>query len=145
MKNYEETTTRLGMTSEGAMAWAKGEALLGLNNSLFICEKGKLIQYVDSEEGKIFYEYVIELADEEFNIICEDFFKALHEKDLEKMHKGLAIFNELDEYNLGSPHIKRRLMRIRESTENEAYDIKTYGKKNFIIHKCKLYSLEDEE
>ncbi len=55
------------------------------------------------------------------------------------MHIGLAIFNELDEYDLGSPHIKRRLLRVRESTENEAYKFNLGGSKDFIVYKCKLY------
>ena len=136
---FEKSVTRLGMNSESAMAWAKGEAKLGLNNSLFICRNGKLIQYVDSEEGLVFHEDVEKITDDKFNLICEDFFKAVKDKDLETMHIGLAIFNELDEYNLGSPHIKRRLLRVRESTENEAYTFKLGGSKDFIIYKCKLY------
>ena len=141
---FERTVTRMGMDDRGVMAWAKGEAVLGLTNSLFICENGNMTQYVDGKEGENFHAYVVGLADDEFNKICEGFFEALREKDLEKMHIGLAIFSELDEYSLGSEYIKRRLMRVRISTENDAYKIKTKGKrKNFIIYKCKLFTEED--
>ena len=144
---FEKSVTRLGINSESAMAWAKGESrigLIGLKNSLFICINGNMTQYINSIEGEMFHEYVKNLTDEIFNEICEGFFEAVDNKDLETMHIGLAIFNELDEYNLGSEHIKKRLLRIRESTEKAAYDIPTNGEKNFIIYKCKFYLLEDE-
>ncbi len=145
MKKYlEETTNRMGVNSGNIMAWAKGEARLGLNNSLFVCVNGNVTQYVDSREGEIFYEIIKNMSDEKFNLICEEFFNAVEKKDLETMHIGLAIFNELDEYNLGSETIKRRLLRIRISTEKEAYNIKTKGETNFIIYKCKLYPLYKE-
>ncbi len=139
---FERTVSRMGMTDSGAMAWAKGEARLGLKNSLFICTNGNMTQYVDPEEGEKFHKYIKDLTDEEFDKICEEFFEAIENKNLEDMHVGLAVFSELDEYDLGSNYIRRRLLRVRKSTENEAYNFKLDGGKTFIIYKGEIYSLE---
>ena len=138
-KSFEKGVTRLGESDKSVMCWAKGEASMGLQNSLFVCAKGAVTQYFDTEEGEKFYEYVKNMSNENFNKICEEFFDAIENRDLEKMHKALAVFNEMDEYGLGSSYQKRRLLRIRETTESKAYEFKGEGLKDFIIYKGKVW------
>jgi len=66
--------------------------------------------------------------------------QAIEDKDLAKMHKGLAIFNEMDEYNFGNETMKRRLLRLRKSTESESYKFKQSGVTNFICYKGEIYT-----
>ena len=134
----------MGENSNTILAWHKGEEKLGLKNSLFVCEDGVVTQYVDSEEGEKFYEMVKNLTEQEFNEICDEFFGAIENKDLAKMHEGLSIFDEIDNYpELANDDMKRRLMRIRESTESESYKLVSKGgMKDFILYKGKLYNLK---
>lgn len=139
-KYFERVCTRLGESSENVKSWAEGESKLGLNNSLFICEQGNVTQYVDSEEGEAFNNMVSQLTKDEFNNICDEFFQAIEDKDLAKMHKGLAIFNEMDNYNFGDETMKRRLLRLRKSTESESYKFKQSGETDFICYKGEIYT-----
>ena len=141
-KSFEYVTTRLNMTLGGALAWCKGEELLGLKNSLFICENGKLSQYVNEEEGDKFYNMVKNLTEDKFNKICDEFVESVEKKDLIMMHKGLAIFDELDNFPelVATNDVLIRLKRIRKATHEEAYKIKTKdNRKDFIIFKGKIY------
>jgi len=139
-KYFERVCTRFGESSENIKSWAKGETELGLNNSLFICEKGKVTQYVDSEEGEDFNKMIEELSEDSFNEICDEFVQAVKDKDLAKMHKGLAVFNEMDEYDFGNEDMKRRLLRLRKFSENESYKFKQLGKIDFICYKGEIYT-----
>ncbi len=139
MKCYEQTCTRIGETSDTIKAWAKGEGEVGIKDSLFICENGRVEQYVESSEGKKFNDFVKNLSEEKFNNICDEFFVAIRNKDLVRMHKALAVFDEMDNYEFGTDSMKRRLLRIRSVTESKSYEIEAKGSKNFIIYKGKEY------
>lgn len=115
---------------------------MGIKDSLFICEDGRVEHYVEEIEGESFYEYVENLSEEEFNKICDEFVQAIEEKDLAKMHKGLAVFDEMDNYDIGTSDMKRRLMRLRESTHEESYKFKDDGLRNFILYKGRTYVLK---
>ena len=121
-KNYEKTTRRQ-YQKDWLDAWAKAEASLGLKNSFFLIKNGMVEQYVDSDEGEKFHDYVRNLSEEEFDKICEDFFIAIEKKDKVDMFKALTIFDEMDNYNLGTDYMQRRLMRVRESTHEVSYNI----------------------
>lgn len=125
---FERTCIRIGETASSIKAWAEGEKLVGLNNSLFICENGVVVQYCDGDEGEVFFKMVENMIPERFDEICDEFFQAIKNKDLIAMHEGLAVFNEMDEYDLGTEDMKRRLKRIRESTQEEAYKLKDDSK-----------------
>lgn len=144
MKTYEQTCTRLGETLNNILAWNKGEEELGLKNSLFICEDGIMEQYVESKEGEKFHNFVKNISEEEFNSICDEFLKALNQKDLAKMHKALAVFDEMDNYNFGTDVMKRRLLRIRTSTEAESYNLgEQEGIKDFILYKGNVWRIQN--
>lgn len=146
MKGYEYVCTRLGECLDSVKKWAKGEKLLGLTKSLFICENGTMEQYVEVEEGEEFNEYVKKLTPEQFDTIVRDFYLAIENKDLVRMHCGLAIFDEMDTFNFGTEDMKRRLMRIRQNTEAESYKFKiNTGVKDFIIFKGKVYTPLNKE
>lgn len=136
---FEKTCTRMGENSETIKCWAEGEAVLGLRNSMFICEDGIATQYVSKEEGEDFYNLVENMDEEQFNNICNDFLKAIKEKDLTKMHVGLTVFDEMDEHDLGTDEMKKKLMKIRESTHEESYKFKLKGIKDFIYYKGRIY------
>ena len=144
VKNFEKTVTRMNETTNSILKWTEGEKKLGLHNSLFIGENGNVTQYVDSDEAEEFHNYVKHLSEEEFNEICDEFFEAIKNKDLGIMHKALAVFDEMDNYSLGTENMRRRLLRIREATHEEAYkiDFIDNGIKDFIIFKGKLYLTE---
>ena len=139
---YEETVTRIGESLNTVKVWAKGEERWGLEKSIFVCENGVVTQYCNGEEAEAFHKMVTDLNEKEFDKICEDFFEAIGNKDLVKMHEALAIFDEMDNYNIGKVDMKRRLMRIRKSTQDIPYKIKfgeKKGIKNFILYKGKVY------
>ncbi len=119
-KYFERSVTRQ-YAREWLSAWATAEASLGLNNSFFLIKDGMVTQYVDSDEAEVFHEFVKGLTEEEFNEICNNFFKAIDNKDKIEMFKALTIFDEMDNYSLGNETMKRRLMRVRESTHEISY------------------------
>ena len=141
MKQYfEETVTRIGESLNTVEAWAKGEERWGLKNSIFLCQNGAVTQYCNGEEAEAFHKMVTNLTKKEFDKICEEFFKAIDNKDLSKMHEALTIFDEMDNYNLGDTDMKRRLMRIRKSTQDIAYQFgEKEGIKDFILYGGKIY------
>lgn len=136
---YEETATRIGESLNTVKAWAKGEERLGLKNSIFVCQKGVVTQYCNGEEAEAFHKMVTNLTKKEFDKICEEFFDAIKDKDLAKMHEALAIFDEMDNYNLGDADMKRRLMRIRKSTQDIAYKFEGDEIKDFILYRGKVF------
>lgn len=140
-KYYEKTATRMGETLNSVLAWDRGEERLGMKNSLFICEEGKVKQYVTIEEGEAFHNRIREMTEQEFDEICDEFIKAIKEKDLETMHVGLAVFDEMDNYPLlGNNVMRARLKRIREHTHMESHLIKNdESLKDFILYKGEVY------
>ncbi len=140
MKQYfEETVTRIGESLNTVKAWAKGEERWGLKNSIFFCSDGVVTQYCNGEEAEVFHKIVTNLTKKEFDKICEEFFEAIKKKDLAKMHEALAIFDEMDNYNLGNIDMKRRLIRIRKSTQDISYQFDEKGIKDFILYRGKTY------
>ena len=105
--------------------WVQAEENLGLKNSMFIINKGKITQYYNVEEGERFYLWVVDSLQTEtwFDCICEKFFKAIKEENKTKIFETLAIFNEIDEHDLGNDDVKRRLLRVRESTHDIIYKL----------------------
>lgn len=139
-KYFEKTVTRMNESSNNVLSWSKGEEMVGLTNSLFICENGTVIQYVDSDEGDRFLEMVSGLTLEEFNKICDEFFISIENKDLVSMHKALAVFDELDSHpELAKDGMLQRLKRVRESTHEDAYKFEGNEEKDFIIYKGVVY------
>jgi len=126
--NLVEGVTRLNeKDSDSIKAWAKAEENLGLTKSIFILQKnGNLTQYYDYEEGEEFYKRLkAELkAKDYFNYICEKYFEALKDKDLVKIFECLIVFNEIEEHpEIATEDILRRLLRVRESSHNEIYNL----------------------
>lgn len=121
MTKYYEKTVRRPYQKDWLDAWAKAESSLGLKNSFFLIKNGMVEQYVDGDEGEKFHDYVRNLSEDEFDKICEDFFIAIEKKDKVDMFKALIIFDEMDNYNLGTDYMQRRLMRVRESTHEVSY------------------------
>ncbi len=121
-KYFERSVTRQ-YAKEWMSAWVTAEASLGLNNSFFLIKDGMVTQYVDSDESEKFHKFVENLTEEEFNKICDDFFEAIEKKDKVEMFKALTIFDEMDNYSLGNENMKRRLMRVRESTHEISYKL----------------------
>jgi len=142
-KYFDKCVTRIGETLNNVLAWSKGEEKLGLKNSLFICENGVVTQYCDGKEGEKFYEFIKNLTEEEFDNICDDFFEAIENKDLTKMHIALAVFDEIDNNpEIANLNILKRLKRVRESSERKPYELgESDGVKDFIIYKGKIYKL----
>ena len=122
-KYYEKVCTR-EYQKEWLEAWVKAEASLGLKNSFFLIENGQVTQFADGEEAEKFHKYVKKLTDEQFNMICVNFFIAIEKKDKINMFRALTIFDEMDAHNLGTENIKRRLKRVREATHEISYNIK---------------------
>lgn len=121
-KYYEKSVTRKHV-KEWMQPWIKAEDSLGLKNSFFLIEDGMVTQYCDSEEAEKFHEMVKNLTEERFNLICEMFFNAIKVKNKVKMFEALTIFDEMDNHDLGTPAMKRRLMRVREATHEISYKI----------------------
>lgn len=139
-KTFEKTTTRYGADLKTTLAWAKGEAEVGLKKSLFICKKGKLVQYVDSAEGERFYEWINNMDETKFYDICCAFIQAIEDKDLEKMHIGLAVFDEMDIHpELGTEYMRILLKKTRENTHDESYKFEGDGVEDFIIFRGVVY------
>ena len=126
-KYYERSVTRK-YRKDWMDAWAEAEASLGLKNSFFLIENGMVTQYVDSDEAEKFHEFVKTMPEEVFNLMCEDFFEAIKKEDKVEMFKALTIFDEMDNYSLGTPSMKRRLMRVRESTHEISYTMSSHKK-----------------
>lgn len=144
-KNFEHCVTRMNENLDSVKSWAKGEMRLGLNG-LFICENGTVEEYVKEKEGRDFHEFVKNLTSEEFEDICRIYFEGLEKKDLAMIHSALAVFDEMDQYDLGTYDMKRRLLRIRHATQNQPYEIKTKSNvKNFIIYRGKAYLPENHQ
>ena len=122
-KYYERSVTRQHK-KEWLDAWARAEASLGLKNSFFLINNGMCTQYVDSDEGEKFHEFVKNLTEDEFNEICDNFFEAIKGEDKIEMFKALTIFDEMDNYSLGNENMKRRLLRVRISTHEISYKLK---------------------
>lgn len=123
MNKYFERSVTRPYQKELLNAWATAEAKFGLKNSFFLIKDGMVTQYVNSDEAESFHEFVEKITEDEFNIICEDFFQAIEKKDKIGMFKALTIFDEMDNYSLGTENMKRRLMRVRESTHEVSYKI----------------------
>ena len=121
-KYYEKVCTR-PYQKEWLEAWAKAEADMGLKNSFFLIENGMVTQFVDGDEAEEFHKHVKSLTEDEFNVICDNFFTAIKKKDKVGMFGALTIFDEMDNYNLGTDDMKRRLKRVRESTHEVSYKI----------------------
>ena len=119
-KFYTKGATRM-YSWENVEAWAKAEENLGLKNSIFFHHNGTTEQWIDSDEGEKFFEWVSKSMKlgSWFEEVCEDFFK--YESKIIKF-QCLAIFNEIDEHpEIATEDQKRRLLRIRESHHEEIY------------------------
>ena len=122
-KYYEKIESIRKYQKDWLEAQAKAEASLGLNNTFFLIEDGKVTQFVDRDEAEKFHEWVKNMSEDVFNLHCEDFYQAIELNDKTMMFTALTIFDEMDNYNLGTPAMKRRLKKIRESTHEISYEI----------------------
>ena len=124
-KVYEKGATRF-YNLDLLDFWIEAEENLGLKNSQFFIDNGKITQYYDSEEGERFYLWVVDSLQNDgwFDSICEQFFQAIKNKDKVKLFECLAIFNEIDEHSLGDDDVQRRLLRVREETHDVIYKLK---------------------
>ena len=80
-------------------SWIKAEESLGLKKSKFIIENGMVTQFVDEKEAENFHEYVKEISEEIFDLMCDNFFDAIKNEDKIRMFKALSIFDEMDNNN----------------------------------------------
>ncbi len=112
-------------SDENLDAWIKAEENLGLKNSQFFHHNGTTEQWIDSDEGEKFHDWLKKcLRDVSiwFEAICDNYFLSLKEKDKVKQFECLAIFNEIDEHpEIATEDQLRRLKRVRESTHEEIY------------------------
>jgi len=146
-------------------AWHQGHSselqnLIGTGffNHLFISEKGVVTLYYDNEEGEIFHSKLKELlnSDSFFDELCTDFFKLTEQinnvKSNQEVHNlqvkmmpAITIFDEIDNYpEIASDSIKRRLMRVRTTTQEASYVLAKKANinnqpKDFIFFKGSLY------
>ena len=145
VKYFEKCTTRMNKNLATVKAWAKGQEKVGLVDHIFICQNGKVVEYLDSEQGEEFHNRVKGMTEEDFDNVCTGFFQALEEKNLENMYPGLVVFDELDNFpELGTKEMRIRLGRIRESTHEKSYQLEIKDPiKDFILHCGSTYLLED--
>lgn len=122
--------TRIGFTFDDADAWKKGEGDelkkwigFGFYKTKFICKNGNVTAVYDNNEVKEFEKVLDDkLTEELFDRMCEEYFKAIEEKNIVKAWPMLTIFDELSKYpEYGNDYMLRRLMRIRESTQSVFY------------------------
>lgn len=116
-------------TWENIEAMAEAEENLGLKNSIFFVEDmaghdtKKVTQWVDADEGEKFFEMVKGL---DLEYIFQVYFEYIKLKNKVGQFKCLAIFHEIDEHpEIATEDQLRRLKRIRESTHEEIYKLKT--------------------
>ena len=133
MKEYIEDYTHLNMSESDVAIWKKGcgEELqkvlgIGLHDLKFERDGTKVTMSYEKEEGNKVHEAICKFleVDEHFDELCDNFVWLImkkHEIQAEMM-VALIIFDEIDNYpEIASDYIKRRLMRIRTSTHEEAY------------------------
>ena len=131
MKKYIKDCTRI-LSDEDIQIWKKGESEklkkvigIGLFNSKFQRDEDQVTIYYEEVEGNEVHSRICKLlTDDWFDKLCDDFVALIMEKhEVEaKMMPALIIFDEIDNYpEIASDYIKRRLMRIRTSTEAEIY------------------------
>lgn len=123
MKYYYKIETMRKYDKEWVEAQLKAEDSLGMPDNFILNNNGLTIQFVESEQADKFQEFVTTYTEEEFDKLCNNFFKAIKNKDKYNMFLALSIFDEMDNYNLGTPSMKRRLKRVREATHEISYNM----------------------
>ncbi len=132
MKTYIQDYTNLNMSDDDITIWKKGsgEELkkvigIGMFDLKFERDGTKVTMSYEKEEGEKVHNSIKEfLTDEHFDELCDNFVWLIMKKqELQTlMLPALIIFDEIDRYPyLASDYIKRRLLRIRESTHEESY------------------------
>ncbi|KKN59807.1 hypothetical protein LCGC14_0538050 [marine sediment metagenome] len=120
-KYYEKIESMRKFDKEWVKAQEKAESSLGMDDSYTINENGMVTRFINCDQADAFHNYVRNMKEEVFNVFCEMFFLAIKVKDKVEMFKALTIFDEMDNYNLGNPSMRRRLKRIREATHEVSY------------------------
>ncbi len=131
-KEYIEDYTNLNMSEDDVAIWKKGsgEELMkvigeGLFDLKFERDGTKVTISYEKEEGEKVHEAIKDfLTDEHFDELCDNFVWLIMKKqELQaEMMVALIIFDEIDNFpEIANDYIKRRLLRIRESTHEESY------------------------
>ena len=131
-KTYIPDYVNLNMSEDDVAIWKKGSGDelkkvigIGLFDLKFEREGTKVTMSYEKEEGEKVHEAIKDfLTDEHFDELCDNFaWLIMKKQEIQKMMlPALIIFDEIDRYPyLASDYIKRRLMRIRESTHEESY------------------------
>ena len=133
MKTYIPDYTNLNMSESDITIWKKGsgEELKkvigeGLFDLKFKRDGTKVTISYEKEEGNKVHDAIKEFLkiDERFDELVENFVYLIAKKQeiQAEMMVALIIFDEIDKYpEIASSEVKRRLMRIRESTHEESY------------------------
>ena len=169
--NFIKDCTRM-MSLWDVRMWHEGQTKelkkligVGMDNSLFVSEKGTVIIYYNEPEGLLVFNKIKELlTDEFFDNICDNFYELVEEIDSTTniadifrlgtmMIPALIVFDEIDNCSeIATPYIKRRLKRIRESTHEKSYDlskkvpaslIMDYPK-DYMFWKGKVYTINSD-
>ncbi len=122
-KYYEKIESMREYNEEWVKAQEEAETSLGMEDSYTLNENGMVTRFINCNQADAFHEYVKNMTEEIFNAFCEMFFVAVKVEDKVQMFKALAVFDEMDNYDLGTPAMKRRLKRVRESTHKISYEI----------------------
>ncbi len=121
------------MSDEDIQIWKKGSGGelkkvigIGMFDLKFERDGTKVTMSYEKEEGNKVHEAIYKFLEKEgnFDKLCDDFVQLIMQKQeiQAKMMPHLIIFDEIDGYpEIASNDIKRRLMRIRTSTDEESY------------------------
>lgn len=140
---YIKDITRLDLSFFDIKAWYGGEndelkrAIgFGFENTIFVIKKRNVTLYYDEEECEKFYEVLDEkLTEDFFHELCDRFFELIEESRFADSDEEifdlmircgppLAIFHEISNYpEYGTPSMIRRLMRVRENTQDFIYGL----------------------
>ena len=125
MDKYYKIDTMSKYKKEWIEAQKKAEKLHGMKDNHFFIENDTVIQFVNCKEADEFYNTVDSLKNNEFEIICNNFLKEIKKQNPNKikMFYALTVFDEMDNYNLGTLKMKKLLLKIREETHEISYKI----------------------
>ncbi|MFB6246053.1 MAG: hypothetical protein ABEI74_00465 [Candidatus Pacearchaeota archaeon] len=140
--NLEYSCSKFYMKESIAKVWYEANNELGLKNTLLICKEGHMAEYIDKTEGEAFHEDVKNISEEKFSEICDAFYRAIKKEELKAMFKCLAVFTEMDNYNLGTEDMQKQLLRLKKRSHEEIYKYHGEGSKNFIIYKGEIFYLK---
>ncbi len=120
-QKYYKVETMKKWNQEWIDAQIEAEASYGMEDNHFFVKDGTVTQVVNCDQADSFYDFVKTMPEEVFEKMCDEFYKAIEDKDKVAMFRALTIFDEMDQHDLGTDAMKRRLMRVRKKTQKESY------------------------